>query len=273
LQLARAMTAAGIEVAGVQVRSPRGRARVRRILPGVLAVEAGTPLPPASGILLAVPDSAIPSCAERLVPLLHRTTSLALHTSGLLPGAALASLAEKGCAVGSLHPLVSFPTATGPKVALAGVVAAVEGEQEAVHAGERLARVLRMRPVRLSAAAKPLYHAAAALASNMTHALVVAARVQLLRSGFPQRLVAGALRPLVIGSIEAALSARGFENLTGPIARGDASAVRSHLETLPGRVATAYWAVASVAIAGLAEQGLISEKQAQELGLALTRQA
>jgi predicted short-subunit dehydrogenase-like oxidoreductase (DUF2520 family) len=77
----------------------------------------------------------------------------------------------------------------------------------------------------------------------------------------------------VIGSVEAALSARGFERLTGPIARGDAAAVRMHLEALPGRVATAYWAVAWLAIAGLAEQGLISEKQAQELGLALTRQA
>ena len=35
----------------------------------------------------------------------------------------------------------------------------------------------------------------------------------------------------------------------------------------------AYRAVASLAVAGLAEQGLISEKQAQELGLALTSQA
>jgi predicted short-subunit dehydrogenase-like oxidoreductase (DUF2520 family) len=273
LQLARAMTEAGIEVAGVVVRSTRGRSRVRRVLPRVPAVDSGAPLPPASGILLAVPDSAIRPCAQGLAPLLHKTTSLALHTSGLLPGAALTSLAVKGCNVGSLHPLVSFSTATGSQVVLAGVAATVEGDPKAVRAAERLARALGMRPVRLSAAAKPLYHAAAALASNMTYALVAAAREQLLRAGLPQRLVAKALRPLVIGSVEAALSARGFERLTGPIARGDAAAVRMHLEALPGRVATAYWAVAWLAIAGLAEQGLISEKQAQELGLALTRQA
>ena len=175
--------------------------------------------------------------------------------------------------MGSFHPLVSFPTATGPAVPLAGVVAAVEGDAGAVLGAERLARALGMRPVRLPASAKPRYHAAAALAANMTHTVVAVARAQLVQTGLPPRLVARALRPLVIGSVEAALSARGFEKLTGPVARGDAAAVRAHLGALPGGVATAYWAVASLAVTGLAEQGLISEKQAQELVLALTRQA
>ncbi len=273
LQLARAMTAAGIEVVGIHVRSSRGRAIVRRAVPGVAVFGPRDTLPPAAGILLAVPDSAISACAQGLAPRLHPTTSLALHTSGLLPAAALAPLAEKGCQLGSFHPLVSFPTATGPTVALEGAVAAVEGDHRAVRAAERLARVLHMRPVRLPASAKPRYHAAAALAANMTHTLVATARAQLFEVGFPKRLTASALRPLVNGSVEAALSARGFENLTGPIARGDATTVRAHLEVLPGRIATAYWAVASLAIAGLAEQNLISEKQAQELAIALTSKA
>jgi predicted short-subunit dehydrogenase-like oxidoreductase (DUF2520 family) len=273
LQLARAMTAAGIEIVGIQVRSPRGHARVRRILPGVPAFSPGEVLPAAPGILLAVPDSVIPSCAKALAPRLHRTTSIALHTSGLVPGIALAPLAGRGCRVGSFHPLVSFPTATGTVVPLAGVVAAVEGDAGAVREAGALARALGMRPIRLSATAKPRYHAAAALAANMTHTLVAVARAQFVQVGMPPRLAARALRPLVTGSVEAALSARGFEMLTGPVARGDVAVVRSHLQALPGRVATAYSAVALLAIAGLAEQGLISKKQAQELGLALTSQA
>lgn len=273
LQLARAMTAAGIEVVGIHVHSSRGRARVRRVLPGVPAFGPRNPLPPAAGILLAVPDSAISTCAQGLAPRLHTATSLALHTSGLFPAAVLAPLGENGCHVGSFHPLVSFPTATGPAVPLSGVVAAVEGDHGAVLGAERLARALGMRPVRLPASAKPRYHAAAALAANMTHTLVAAARAQLLEAGFPRRLAASALRPLVTGSVEAALSARGLENLTGPIARGDAATVRAHVGVLPGKIATAYWAVASLAIAGLAEQGLISEKQAQELSIALTSKA
>jgi predicted short-subunit dehydrogenase-like oxidoreductase (DUF2520 family) len=129
-----------------------------------------------------------------------------------------------------------------------------------------------MRPIRLTATTKPRYHAAAALAANMTHTLVAVARTQLVQVGLPPRLAARALRPLVIGSLEAAFLARGFEMLTGPVARGDVATVRSHLDALPGRVATAYRAVASLAVEGLAEQGLISEKQAMELGLALTSQ-
>lgn len=273
LQLARAMTTAGIEVVGVHVHSSRGRARLGRVLPGVAAFGSRDTLPPAAGILLAVPDMAISACAQGLAPRLHPATSLALHTSGLLPAAVLAPLDENGRHLGSFHPMVSFPTATGPAVPLSGVVAAVEGDHAAVLGAERLARALGMKPVRLPASAKPRYHAAAALAANMTHTLVVAARAQLLEAGFPRLLAARALRPLVTGSVEAALSARGFENLTGPIARGDATTVRTHLGVLPGRIATAYWAVASLAIASLAEQGLISEKQAQELSIALTSKA
>lgn len=175
--------------------------------------------------------------------------------------------------MGSFHPLVTFPTAMGAVVPLAGVVAAVEGDDGAVREARALVRALGMRPIRLSATTKPRYHAAAALAANMTHALVAVARAHLVQVGLPPRLAARALRPLVNGSVEAALLARGFEMLTGPVARGDAAAVRSHLEALPKGAATAYRAVASLAVAGLAEQGLISEKQAQELGLALTSQA
>ena len=273
MQLARAMTAAGVEVVGIHMHSSRGRARVRRVLPGVPAFGPRDPLPPAAAILLAVPDSAISACAQQLTSRLHPATSLALHTSGLLPAAVLAPLGEKGCHVGSFHPLVSFPTGTGPTVPLSGVVAVVEGDHGAVLGAERLARSLGMRPLRLPASAKPRYHAAAALAANMTYTLVAAARAQLLEVGFPRLLAASALRPLVTGSVEAALSARGFENFTGPIARGDATTIRTHLGVLPGRIATAYWAVASLAIAGLAEQGLISEKQAQELSIALTSKA
>ena len=191
----------------------------------------------------------------------------------LVPGIALAPLAERGCRVGSFHPLVTFPTSTGVIVPLAGVVAAVEGDDRAVREGFALARALGMRPIRLSANQKPRYHAAAALAANMTHTLVAVARAQLIQVGLSPRLAARALRPLVLGSVEAALLARGFELLTGPVARGDAAAVRSHLEALPGGVANACRALASLAIAGLAEQGLIGEKQAQQLGLALTSQA
>ncbi|TAM56886.1 MAG: DUF2520 domain-containing protein [Acidobacteria bacterium] len=270
VQLARAIEASGLEVAGVEVRSPRGRARVRRALPGVRTFGAAASLPPVHGVLIAVPDSAIPACAARLAPRLHPATSVVLHTSGLLTADALAAIAAAGPTVGSFHPMASFPTATGPLVRLAGVVAAVEGRPAAVREARRLALALGMRPVRIAAAAKPSYHAAAALAANLTHALVATAKDVLTGVGFTRRGAAAALRPLVAGAVEAALSARGMERLTGPLGRGDAEAVLAHLAALPGGAAAAYRAVAAVAVAALSEEGLLPDTRIRDLKVALT---
>jgi predicted short-subunit dehydrogenase-like oxidoreductase (DUF2520 family) len=270
LQLIRAMQAAGIVVVGAEVRSPRGRARLRRAAPGLAAFRPSQPLPEVAAILVAVPDSAIAQCAEALAGRLSAAKPVVLHTSGLVAAGALAPLKAVGCSVGSLHPLVSFPTAAGAPVPLAGVAAAVEGEGRAVRLAARLARTLGMTPFELSAAAKPRYHAGAALAANMTHVLVSAARALLVQAGLPSRMAPRALRRLVSGSVDAALSARGLERLTGPIARADLAAVRSDVRALPRRTRQAYRAVASLAIAELEDQGLVDEKQAQRLLAALT---
>jgi predicted short-subunit dehydrogenase-like oxidoreductase (DUF2520 family) len=272
VQLARAMRAAGLALAGVEVRSASGRARVRRALPGVRVVTSGEPLPPAEAILVAVPDSAIPGCAARLAPLLHASTTVVLHTSGLAAAEALAPVARSGRSAGSLHPLASFSSATGPLVELHGAVATVEGDPAAVRAARQLAAALGMRPVRIAAAAKPAYHAAAALAANMTHALVATAAGALREVGFSHRDAAAALGPLVAGSVAAALSARGMENLTGPLARGDAEAVAAHLAALPAAAADAYRAVAALALGAVTAQHLLDETQVRELERALTGQ-
>ena len=153
---------------------------------------------------------------------------------------------------------------------VSAVAAAVEGEEEAMRCAGQLARALGMTPFRLSASSKPRYHAGAAIAGNMTHVLVGTGRALLIRAGVPRRLAAAALRPLVSGSVEAALSARALERLTGPVARGDARAVRADLQALPPRVRSVYRAVAALAIAEMKGDGLLSERQVRQLVTALT---
>ena len=270
LQLARAMRAAGLEVAGVVPHSSRSRQRARRALPGVPLVATRGALPRCGGVVVAVPDPAIADCAIALAPRLAPGTRVALHTSGLMPASALAALAAAGCRVGSLHPLASFPTATGAAVPLAGVFAAVEGEVAAAGAARELARRLGMRPVTVAAAAKPLYHAAATLAANLTHVLAVTAAALLGRAGIARPAAAAGLRALVRGSVDAALAGRGMEQLTGPLARGDAAAVRAHLAALPRDVAAAYRAVALLALGALAAEQILDDAAAHALRTALT---
>jgi len=249
------MAAAGLAVSGVACRGARGHARLRRWLPGVAAVAPAAELPAVTALLIAVPDDALASCAADLARRRPSTLRIALHTSGLHSATVLAPLQERGVATGSFHPLVTFPAPGGPLVPVAGALAAVEGDAAAVLAGLRLARALGMAGRRLDASEKTRYHAAAAIAANLTHVLVVEARSLMEAAGFGRREAARALLPLIDAAVTAALGARGLERLTGPIARGDAGTVRAHLSVLDPHLAAAYRAVAVLGLARLQASG------------------
>ncbi|MEP0774554.1 MAG: DUF2520 domain-containing protein, partial [Acidobacteriota bacterium] len=144
------------------------------------------------------------------------------------------------------------PTADPPT--LEGAVAAIEGDPAAVRLAFSLARQLGMRPRRLAARDKPLYHAAAAVAGNLTHILVALAREMLLRTGFSRSEANAALAALVDGSCHQALLARGFERLSGPLARADNRTVEAHLAALPEDLAAVYLAIARAALPHLASR-------------------
>ncbi len=197
------------------------------------------PWPPVRLVLIAVPDSEIPAAARLLAAGGLPAGTAVLHTSGLHTADLLAPCREAGAFAASWHPLQSFP-AGDDAVELEGVWCAVEGDAEAVTAAEAISRELGMRPWRIEAAAKARYHAAAALAANLSHVLVVAAGRILGETGLPAKPPSSALEPLMMTSLQAALGATGLESLTGPMARGDAATLARHLEVLPPELAQAY---------------------------------
>jgi len=270
LQLARAMAAAGLDLAAIVAHSERSRRRVRRLLPGTPVAASGRPLPPSSHCLVAVPDAELAAVAAELAGSLAPGTRVALHTSGLHPGAILTPLRGRARALGSFHPLLSFPTAGGAAVATAGAVAGIEGDPPALGAARALARALGMTPVQLTAAGKPRYHAAAVMAANLTHALVVEAREELLAIGLARPVVGAALAALVSSALGAALAAHGWEKLTGPLPRGDVASVEAHLAALPAATAAAYRAVAALAVGRLRDAAALDETTAARLFVALT---
>lgn len=264
LGLAQALRLARLPLLAVVSRSAASRRRARHHLPGASVVPLQSPLPQGTCYLLAVADDALQDTGAALASLLPVTLPrVMLHTSGLHPAAVLAPLADLGVALGSLHPLVAFPSPPAPAPDLTGVWAIIEGDPAAQRAAARLARRLGMKPHRLAAAHKPLYHAAAASAANLTHVLIVAAKELLLECGFSHRQASAALRPLVLGSSAAALGARGFERLTGAIARGDAEAVAAHLHALPPELAATYRALAQLVSSRL-PRGQVSAGNVEE---------
>ena len=160
-------------------------------------------------VLLCVPDGSIAEVAAGL-----EEGPWVAHVSGATPLSALDPHRRRF----SMHPLQTFTRARGAEQ-LDGAWAAVTAEsEEARVAGFWLAETLGLKPFELADAARPLYHAGAAIASNYLVTLHAVASELFRAAGAPPE----ALVPLMRRTIE-----NGFE-LTGPIERGDWETVAAH---------------------------------------------
>ncbi len=160
-------------------------------------------------VLLCVPDTAIAEVAREIDP-----GPWIAHVSGATPLAALDPHTRRF----GLHPLQTFTRARGPEQ-LDGAFGAVTAEtEEARERGFWLARTLGLEPFELDDAARPLYHAGAAIASSYLVTLHRVASDLFAAAGAPP----AGLVPLMRRTID-----NHFE-LTGPIARGDWETVEAH---------------------------------------------
>src|SRR5512142_1547423 len=174
--LAEGLADAGWRVAA-HARSPRGRARLRRLrlrsLPLARAGEFDL-------VFLAVPDGAVNAAARAVAPGVVRGQVVA-HGAGALTLAPLAPVGRRGAHPGSLHPVQAL---AGGRL-LPGVTAAVDGDRVAVRLLSRAARDLRLAPIRVPEEGRVLYHAAAILCANLCMALADMAVETWTTSGAP----------------------------------------------------------------------------------------
>lgn len=209
--LTGAATAAGHRLVGVLNRSP---------VTGFPSLDWDRPLPPADLALICVTDDAIPQVAARLAEE-WRPATPAVHVSGFTPVSALAPIAATGAPTGSFHPLQTLPDAERGANALAGAYAAVTAPPPLFGLLEELAHSLSMQPFALEDGAKPLYHAAAAAASNyVVESLGVAADLLAAAGVEPE-----VMEPLTRRVVENVFAVGAEAALTGPIARGDIGTV------------------------------------------------
>src|SRR5690606_29641955 len=178
--------------------------------------------------ILAVPDSALGEVAASLASLPLPAGTVCLHLSGAMGAEVLRPLAEHGCHVGSLHPLVALPDA-GAAARLHGAWYAVEGDTEAVAAAQRLAEHLDGKVLAVPQGAKALYHAAAVAASNFVVTLLSVSERWMSEAGIPREEARFALCALASGAVDNVARLGPVDALTGPVVRGDASTVRAHL--------------------------------------------
>jgi predicted short-subunit dehydrogenase-like oxidoreductase (DUF2520 family) len=184
-------------------------------------------------VFLTVPDNAVSRVAARLATLGAAPSEMVsfVHTSGALELGALAPLRGRH-AVGSFHPLRSFPK-PGPPEAFRGIVIAVDASRASLQRVlAQLARDLGAKPRRVDDAQRALYHTAAVLASNYVVALLAEAVGLLERSGWSEKEATQGLMTLAEGAVANVRKSGPVAALTGPIRRGDAETVTRHLVAL-----------------------------------------
>ncbi len=227
----------GALVARRRESAKRAAALLRPFLDGpsrVMAVKELVEVPAPEVLLIATPDDQIAKVAESLAKLDWDTPrrSTVLHTSGALSSAVLAPLREKNWSTGSLHPLASVSEPKAGARLLRGAFWCVEGDKRAVRLGRKIVADLDGKSFSISSEKKPLYHAAAVMASGNVTALFDLAIEMLSECGLNRKQSQDALTPLLVSAVRNLEELDPSRALTGTFARGDIETVKRHLEVL-----------------------------------------
>ena len=230
-----ALAAAGHRIVAASGVSRASVTRAEALLPGVPLVPPDEAAAGADLVLLAVPDDVLPGLVRGLAAAgCFRPGQIVVHTSGAQGVAVLDPATAHGVLPLALHPVMTFTGRTEDVARLAGAsfaVTATAGEEAgaAWSVGEALVVEMGAEPVRVPEAVRPLYHAALAHGANHLITLVRDCVDVLEQAGVhpAERLVA----PLLSAALDNALR-HGDRALTGPVARGDAGTVRTHLREL-----------------------------------------
>lgn len=176
--------------------------------------------------LIATPDDSIATACEMLVRTGNlRPETIVFHCSGAQPSSTLDAARRAGAAVASIHPIRSFASPDEVMKDFTGTWCGVEGDDAALAVLEPAFAVIGAKLVRIEAAAKTLYHAAAVFAANYTTTLLSIAQDAYTAAGIAPETALQLMEPLVRASIDNVFRIGPANALSGPAARGDISTV------------------------------------------------
>jgi predicted short-subunit dehydrogenase-like oxidoreductase (DUF2520 family) len=264
--LGAALAQAGHHVVAASGVSTASRRRAEALLPGVRLVSPPQVMAAADLVLLTVPDDVLPELVAGLAATgAVRPGQIVVHTSGAHGVSVLEPAARAGALPLALHPVMTF-TGTSVDVArLVGCPFGVTAPEEFRPVGEALVVEMGGEPEWIPEPARPLYHTALAHGANHLVTLVAQAEELLAAAGVaePGRM----LGPLLGAALDNALRS-GDQALTGPVARGDAGTLRTHLEQLrriSPQVLESYRAMARATAGRALGNGMLKTEAAEEV--------
>jgi predicted short-subunit dehydrogenase-like oxidoreductase (DUF2520 family) len=239
--LAVALNDAGFTITEIVARdSPRSRRRARSLAAkvGARTVAPHSAALDATLLWFCVPDREIRGAASALAGHLaaHNKNKVpskvrfAFHSSGALLSRELEPLGKVGIAVASVHPLMTFVARTYPS--LTGVPFALEGDRAATRVARQVIRELGADSFSLPAARKPAYHAWATLTSPLLLAFLVTLEEAARAAGFTGKDARRKSLPIIRQTLANYSRLGPAPSFSGPLVRGDAETVASHLAVL-----------------------------------------
>lgn len=275
--LGAALRAAGHGVVGVAAVSEASRERAELLLPEVPILSPQQIVERAELVLLAVPDDQLADLVSGLAVTGHwQAGQLVAHTAGRW-GVEVLEPARQAGAIGlAIHPSMTFTGLSLDLPRLSGCAFGVTAPAAVLPIAQALVMEMGGEPVVIAEADRPIYHAALAHGANHLTTITGQALQLLGELGLeqPERV----LGPLARAALDNALSV-GESALTGPVARGDASTVREHEQTLAEHalgtgqqdIARAYRALAALTAERARDRGMLTQTQHDQVLEALGR--
>lgn len=224
---------AGHEITAIADRSADALERGVRYTGGNACTSPLQAARSARSIFITTPDDTIRSVCEEIA---HgggfSSGTKVAHMSGAGGLDLLESAHNAGAETATIHPLQSF-------VDIEGVITNIPGSTISITAGGeirewavRIVHDLGGTPFFVEDRDKPLYHAAACMASNYLVTLMNLVKEMYRNLGMEEDEAIRSFWPLVRGTVRNIEAGGTEQSLTGPIARGDIGTVQGHLKAL-----------------------------------------
>ncbi len=228
---------AGHPIAAVAARSVESASRGVEFTGGTVYVDYTEAARRGRIILITTVDDAIAPVCEKIA----REGSIGpgnrvVHMSGACGLDVLASAKKAGASVACIHPIQSFADVKNAIENIPGSSFGVTADRDIEDWALRIVQDLGGRAFIIADADKPLYHAAACMASNYLVTLMHLVEGIYLRIGLSRDDALRAFWPLVRGTIRNIEVKGTVQSLTGPISRGDIGTLEKHLAAFSGKI-------------------------------------
>jgi predicted short-subunit dehydrogenase-like oxidoreductase (DUF2520 family) len=228
---------AGYPIAAVAARSMASASRGAEFTGGAVFDNYTEAAKRGSFIQITTVDDAIAPVCERIA----REGAVGpgkkvVHMSGACGLDVLRSAKDTGASVACIHPIQSFADVRNAIENIPGSSFGVTADGNIGPWALQVVQDLGGRSFIIADADKPLYHAAACMASNYLVTLMYLVEGIYQRIGLDGDDALRAFWPLVRGTIRNIEAKGTVQSLTGPISRGDVGTVKKHVEALAEKI-------------------------------------